>query len=162
LVKRGATLVPRAGLVLLGIAALAFMLWEPHLEGRNANATLFEIYFRDPFLAYAYLGSSPFFFGLYQAFRFLEFAGQNKELSPPAVSSVRTVKHCAMALIGFVVLGEVFIMLGESDDRAGGVFIGLLIALASVVVAAAMALLERALRNARERAASRKGHSADG
>lgn len=39
--------------VLGGIGALAFMLWEPHLEGRNAHAGLFEIYFKDPFLAYA-------------------------------------------------------------------------------------------------------------
>ena len=160
--KRGATLVLRAGLVLLGIAALAFMLWEPHLEGRNVNATLFEIYFRDPFLAYAYLGSTPFFVGLYQAFRFLKFAGQDKELSQPAARSVRAVKYCAMALIGFVALGEVFIMLNESDDRAGGVFIGLLIAFASVVVATAMAVLERALRSAQERASSRKGRSTDG
>ena len=160
--KRGVTLVLRAGLVLLGIAALAFMLWEPHIEGRNVNATLFAIYFRDSFLAYAYVGSTPFFVGLYQAFRFLGLAGQDKELSAPAVRSVQTVKYCAMALIGFVALGEVFIMLGESDDRAGGVFIGLLIAFASVVVAIAMAVLERALRRAQERASSRRDLPSDG
>lgn len=48
----------------LGISTLALMLWEPHLEGRNVNATLFEIYFRDPFLAYAYTASIVFFVAL--------------------------------------------------------------------------------------------------
>jgi hypothetical protein len=47
-------------IVLIGIGVLAFMLWEPHVEGRNAHATVFEIYFHDPFLAYAYIGSIPF------------------------------------------------------------------------------------------------------
>ena len=46
-----------------GIGALAFLLWEPHLEGRNANATPYELYFNDPFLAYAYVASVSFFMG---------------------------------------------------------------------------------------------------
>ena len=146
--KRGATLFLRAVLVLIGIGALAFLLWEPHIEGRNANATLFEIYFKDPFLAYAYVGSTPFFIGLYQAFQVLGYAGRNQEFTPSAVRSVRTIKNCAIALIGFVAAGEIFIMLGNSDDRAGGVVIGILITFASIVVAAAMAVLQPALQNA--------------
>ncbi len=47
-------------IVLLGLGALGFLLGEPHLEGRNAHATVFEIYFHDPFLAYAYLGAVRF------------------------------------------------------------------------------------------------------
>lgn len=45
------TMFLQAVVVLIGIGALAFLLWEPHLKGRNANATTFEIYFNDPFLA---------------------------------------------------------------------------------------------------------------
>jgi hypothetical protein len=146
--KLGATLFLRAVLVLIGIGALAFLLWEPHVEGRNAHATLFEIYFKDPFLAYAYVGSISFFVGLYHAFKVLGYAGRNQEFSPAAVKSVRTIKYCALTLIGFVVGGEVFIMLGDSDDRAGGVFMGVLIFFGSIVVATAMAVLERTLQNA--------------
>jgi hypothetical protein len=61
---------------------------------------------------------------------------------------VRTIKYCAIAIIGFVAMGEVFIMFGNSDDRAGGVVMGAFIFFASVVVATAMAVLERALQNA--------------
>jgi hypothetical protein len=135
-------------LVLIGIGALALLLWEPHLEGRNAHATPFEIYFKDPFLAYAYIASIPFFVGLYHAFEVLGYAGRNKEFSRSAVRSLRTIKYCAIAIVGFVAGGEVFILMNYSDDRAGGVFMGVLITFASVVVATAMAVLERTLQNA--------------
>jgi hypothetical protein len=146
--NRGSILFLKAVLVLIGIGALALMLWEPHIEGRNAHATLFEIYFEDPFLAYAYIASIPFFLALYQAFKVLGYVGQNKVFSPAAVRSLRTMKYCAMTIIGFVAVGEIFIMLGDSDDRAGGVFMGILITFPSVVIATAMAVLEQVLQNA--------------
>ena len=135
-------------IVLIGIAVLALMLWEPHLEGRNAHATLFEIYFKDPFLAYAYVASIPFFVALYQAFKVLGYAGQNKVFSHAAVKALRTIKYCAISIIGFVAVGEIFIMLNSSDDRAGGVFMGILITFFSVVIATAAAMFERILQNA--------------
>src|SRR6188508_2216069 len=90
--NRGSILFLKAVLVLIGIGALALLLWEPHLEGRNAHATLFEIYFNDPFLAYAYLASIPFFVALYQAFKLLGYIGQNKALSQATVKALRTIK----------------------------------------------------------------------
>ena len=146
--KFGATVFLRVVLVLIGIGTLALLLWEPHLEGRNAHATVFEIYFKDPFLAYAYVAAIPFFVGLYQAFKVLGYAGRNKEFSPPAVRSVRTIKYCAIAIVGFVAIGEVIIISGESDDHAGGVMMGVFISFAAIVVASATAVLERALQNA--------------
>ena len=134
--------------VLIGIGALSFLLWEPHVEGRNAHATPFEIYFKDPFLAYAYVGSLPFFAALYQAFRLLGYVRQDRVFSPTAVNAVRTIKVCAMAVIGFVAGGELFIVLGSSDDHAGGVAMGVVITFGSIVVAAAAAMTERVLRNA--------------
>jgi hypothetical protein len=124
------------------------MLWEPHIEGRNAHATLFEIYFKDPFLAYAYLASTPFFVALYQAFKLLGYIKQNKAFSQATVKALRTIKFCALAVIGFVAVGELFIMAGNSDDRAGGIFIGILITFGSIVVATAAATFERILQNA--------------
>jgi DUF2975 family protein len=150
IMKSGATLFLRAVVLLIGIGAVALLLWEPHIEGRNAHATVFEIYFNDPFLAYAYVASIPFFVGLFHAFKVLGFAGRNNEFSLSTVKSVRTIKNCAIALFGFVVGAEIFIMSNDSDDRAGGVFIGILIAFASIVVATAMTILERALQRAVE------------
>jgi hypothetical protein len=136
----------QAVVVAIGIAAIALLIWEPQIEGRNANATLFEIYFTDPFLAFAYVASIPFFMGLYQAFRLLGLAGCDRLFSPDGVGRLRTIKYSAMAMVGFVVVGEVWILLQTSDDRAGGVFMGALIAGAAVVVAAAASVIERALK----------------
>jgi hypothetical protein len=61
----------QVAIVLIGIGALALMLWEPHIKGRNDHAAPFEIYIKDPFSAYAYLASTPFFVALYQAFKVL-------------------------------------------------------------------------------------------
>jgi hypothetical protein len=146
--RRRSTIFLQAVVVLIGIGALALMLWEPHIEGRNAHATLFQIYFNDPLLAYAYIASIPFFVALHQAFRALGYAGQNKVFSPAAVKALRTIKYCAILIIGFIVVGEIFIMLGNSDDRAGGVFMGLLVTFGSIVIAAAAAMFERVLQNA--------------
>lgn len=147
-IKKSSAIFLQAVTVLIGIGALAFMLWEPHIEGRNAHATLFEIYFKDPFLAYAYIGSIPFFMALYQAFKVLGYAGQNQVFPQTAVKAMRTIKYCALAIIGFVAVGETFIVLGESDDRAGGVFMGLLITIGSIAIAAAAAKFERILQSA--------------
>jgi hypothetical protein len=146
--KRGSTLFLQGFVALIGIGALALMLWEPQVEGRNAHATLFQIYFNDPFLAYVYIGSIPFFVALYQAFKVLGYAGKNTVFSPAAVHKLRTIKYCAIALIGFIAVAELFIMFGSSDDRAGGVFMGALIAFGSIVVATAAATFERILQNA--------------
>ena len=124
------------------------MLWEPHIEGRNKHATLFEIYFNDPFLAYAYLASIPFFAALYQTFKVLGYVGQNKAFSQATMKALRVIRFCALAVIGFAVVGELFIVLGNSDDRAGGVFMGILITFGALVIAAAAALFEQILQKA--------------
>ena len=147
--KRSSTIFLQIVIVLIGIGALALMLWEPQIEGVNAHATNFEIYFKDPFLALVYIGSIPFFVALYQAFKVLGYAGQNKIFSPAAVKALRTIKYCALAIIGFVVVEEIFIMLNHgSDDAAGGVFMGVLITFGSIVIATAAAMFERILQNA--------------
>ena len=147
--KRSSTIFLQIVIVLIGIGALALMLWEPQIEGVNAHATNFEIYFKDPFLALVYIGSIPFFVALYQAFKVLGYAGQNKIFSQAAVKALRTIKYCALATVGFVVVEEIFIMLNHgSDDAAGGVFMGVLITFGSIVIATAAAMFERILQNA--------------
>src|SRR5688572_21415179 len=106
--KRTSTIFLQIVTVLIGIGVLALMLWEPHLEGRNVNATPFEIYFKDPFLAYAYIASIAFFVGLYQAFKLLGYIGQNKVFSLNSVRALRTIKYCAITLVCFIVGAEAY------------------------------------------------------
>ena len=150
--KRRSLVVPtiflQAVIVLIGIGTIALMLWEPHIEGRNAHATSFEIYFKDPFLVYAYLASTPFFVALYQTFKVLGYIGQNKAFSLGTVKALRTIKFCTLGIIGGVALGELFIILDNSDDRAGGVFMGALIAFGAAAIATGATMFERILQNA--------------
>ncbi len=147
--KKSLTILLQAVIVIIGIGALALMLWEPHIEGRNINATLFEIYFKDPFLAYAYIASIPFFVALYQAFKVLGYVGQNKTFSQATVRALRTIKYCARSIVGFIVAAEAYLFIVRpGDDIAGGVFMGLLIIFVSGVAATAAAMFERVLQNA--------------
>ena len=148
--KRSSTIFFQIVIVLIGIGALAFMLWEPHIEGRNAHATLFEIYFKDPFLAYAYTSSIAFFAALYQAFKLLGYIGRNEVLSQRSVKALRTIKYCAMTLVAFIVGAEAyfFIVQRGKDDIAGGVAMGLFMIFVSAVIATAAAVFERLLQSA--------------
>lgn len=148
--KRSSAAFLQAVIVLIGIVAMALLLWEPQVEGVNAHATQFEIYFKDPFIAYIYVGSIPFFVALFQAFKILGYTRQNKIFSPEAVKALRTIKFCAITVIVFVIGAEIVIMLHESDDRAGGVFMGVLITFGSVIIATAAATFEWILQNAVE------------
>ena len=146
--KRSLTIFLQTVIVLIGVGALAVMLWEPHIEGRNVHATAFEIYFKDPFLAYAYVASIAFFAALYHGFRLLAYIGRNEVFSQPSVKALRTIKLCGVMIIGFVAGGLFWIMLNDSDDRAGGVFMATIIAFGSLIVTAAAAVFERLLQNA--------------
>jgi hypothetical protein len=143
--RRASTIFLQGVVVLIGIGALGLMLWEPHLEGRNAHATLSEIYFKDPFLAYAYIASIAFFVALFQAFKFLGYVGQNQGSSPIAVRALRTIKSCAMILVALIGAAVVylFIAVRGKDDIAGGVAVGLAMILISVVIATAAGVAAR-------------------
>ncbi len=136
-------------IVLLAICVLTFMLWEPHLEGRNVSATTFQIYFNDPFLAYAYIGSIAFFVAIYKAFTLLGYIRQNKLLSQQSVKSLRTIKYCAIALVCLVAAPIAYLFIAQpGDDIAGGVAIGLFIILVSAIVAILAKVFEKRLQNA--------------
>lgn len=135
--------------VLIGIGALALLLWEPQIEGRNAHATFFQAYLHDPFLAFVYVGSIAFFVALYQAFKVLGHVKQNHTFSGPTVRALRTIKYSAMTLIAFVAGAVIFIFVfGDKDERPAGFVMPFIVAFASVVVASAAAISERILQNA--------------
>lgn len=148
--RRTSTTFLQGVLVLFGVGVAAFLLCEPHFEGRNAHATFFEVYFKDPFLAYAYTASVPFFLALYHGFQVLGIAGRDEMVSPSAVHSLRIIRRCALAVIGFVVGGVVFLVVnsGDSDDGPPAVVMGAAVTFASIVVAAFVTTLERILQQA--------------
>lgn len=150
--KKIPTLFLRGVIVLIGIGALTFMLWAPHTEGVNANATtLREIYFDDPFLAYVYIGSIAFFVALYQAFTLLGRVTRNEVFSQRSVQALRTIKYCAITIIVFALGAEGYILTVQraiEEDIAGGVALGIFILCASTVIATIAAVFEKTLQSA--------------
>lgn len=156
--NRSAALFLQAAVVLTGLAALAFLLWEPHLEGRNAHANLFEIYFKDPFLAYLYVGSIPFFVALYRAFKLFGQVRRNGAFTPATVEALRTIKLCGITLMGFVAGGVAIILVfGDKEDRPPGLFMGFLAILGSSAIALGAAMFARKLQNALSRSEGGRG-----
>ena len=146
--KRGSTIFLQVVIALLGVGVLALLLWEPQVEGRNVNATQFEIYFKDPFLAYIYLAFVPFFVGLYQAFKILGYARRNEIRSQHSLRALRIIKYCALTTALFIVGAEayIFMFVRGTDDIGGGVMMGAFIILVSTSIASAAAVFERILQ----------------
>lgn len=134
--------------VVAGVGVLTVLLWEPHIEGRNAHSTLREIYLRDPFLAYVYAGSIPFFVATHQAFRLLGWVGSREtEPSERAARAARLIRTCAGVTIGFIAVGVVILMF-VGEERPPAVLLGILTALPVLLVGASAGASERALRGA--------------
>src|SRR5574338_801072 len=101
--KQVSTLFLKIVISLIGIVALAGLIWFPQTEGRAANLDLFSIY-KDPLILYGFLASIPCFVALYQGFKLLSYVDQNQVFSEAAVRAVRNIKYCAVILAGLIVL----------------------------------------------------------
>lgn len=132
--------------VLIGIGALAFMLVEPLFEGRNTNATLFQVYFNDAFLACTYIASISFFVALYQVFKLFGYVGEGKMVSVNSVRALAAIKYSAMSLIISLLAGEAYLFLVQrkiEEDIAGGVAMGLMLIFVFSLVAAVASRFEK-------------------
>ena len=146
--KKGSTLFLKVVLCLIAIGALAGLLWFPQTEGRAVNLDLISIY-TDPFIIYGYIASTPFFIGLYQAFKLLNLIDANKAFSQGAVNTLKNMKFATLSLIGFIALAVFYIrFFAHGDDPAGPTALGILASIAAAVIATAAAVFQKLLQNA--------------
>lgn len=146
--KKGSTFFLRFVICLIAIAALAGLIWFPQTEGRAANLDIISIY-KDPLIIYSFIASIPFFVALYQAYKLLGYIDKNKIFSQVSVKTVRNIKYCAVAIIGFLAVAIFYIrVMAHGDDPAGPTMMGLLAIFTSVVIATAAAVFQRLLQNA--------------
>jgi hypothetical protein len=146
--KRSSTLFLKVVILLIAIGALAGLIRFPQTEGRAANLDLIGIY-KDPVIIYIYIASIPFFVGLYQAFKLLNFIDANKAFSQGAVNTLKNMKFAALCLIGFIALAEVLLRFFiHGDDPAGPMALGIFMAFACGVIATAAGVFQKLLQNA--------------
>ena len=147
--KRISIVFLQAAIVIIGIVALAILVWVPLTEGRATNLDLLSIY-SDPFILYGYAASIAFFVALYKAFKLFGYIGQNKVFSSSAVKTLRSIKYCAIVLSILIVMAGLYIRISHNkeDDPAGFLAICIVTTFVSVVVATAAAIFEKILQNA--------------
>lgn len=149
--KKSSILLLQIGTLLLGIGTVVFLLWEPHLEGRNVNSSVVAIYFKDPFLVYVYIASIFFFVGLYHVYKLLNYLEKHKIFSQQSVYSLQKIKYCALTLVAFIIGAEGYFFWVQrrvEEDIAGGVMLGLVAIGICCIIAAIAAVLESILQRA--------------
>lgn len=146
--KRGSTLFLKIVILLIGIAVLAALIWFPQTEGRAKDLDLMSIYL-NPFIAYIYLSSIPFFVALFQAIHLLGFIEKNHIFSQAAVKAARNIKICAAAIVCLLIVAMGWVRLTSGDDDpAGAIALGIVMTFASIVIATAAAVLQKVLQTA--------------
>ncbi|MBP7967304.1 DUF2975 domain-containing protein [Candidatus Woesebacteria bacterium] len=144
--KQISTSFLKIAIILIGGAVLSGLIFFPQTEGRAKDLDLISIYL-DPFILYIYIASLAFFAALFQAIKLLGFVENNNIFSPAAVHAVRHIKYCGVAMIGFIVGAQVFIMFTGEEDKAGPIAMGIYITILTCVVIAAADICERLLKN---------------
>ena len=146
--KKSATFFLKVVILLIAIGVLAGLIWFPQTEGRAAHLDLTSIY-TDPFILYIYLASTPFFVGLYHAFKLLNCIDANKAFSQVAVNTLKNMKFASLSLIVFIALAELYIrFFAHGDDPAGPTALGILASFTAIVIATAAAVFQKLLQNA--------------
>ena len=146
--KRSSTLFLKVVILTIAVIVFVGMLWFPQTEGRASNLSLIDIY-KDPFIIYIYIGSTPFFIGLYQAFKLLNLIGINKAFSQSAVNTLKNMKLASLTLIGFIASALFYIRFGAGgDDAAGPTMLGMITIFAVSIIATAAAIFQKLLQNA--------------
>ena len=96
-----------------------------------------------------YVSAIPFYFALYQAFKLLSYIDRNLAFSQISVTALKKIKNCAITISGlYVVALPLIYIIAEWDDAPGLILIGIVIVVASMVIAVFAAVLQRLLQEA--------------
>lgn len=146
--KRGATAFLSGIILILAIGVFAGLIWFPQTEGRAVGLDLFSIY-TDPFILYIYIGSIPFFVGLYQAFKLLRYIEANTAFTPGAVIALKHIKIASLILIACIAGAELYIrFFAHGDDIAGPTMLGISLSVIFGVIATVAGIFQRLFQNA--------------
>ena len=150
--NRGSTIFLRLVISLIAIGALAVCIFVfPRAFAREAAKTpdtAWQIYL---FLVGAYLMAIAFLVALYQGFKLLTYVDRNRTFSASSIRALSRIKHSAITIGVLAVTGIAGVMIisaGTDEDSAGPVMLGLIMTLASSVVAAVAAVLQTQVQKA--------------
>lgn len=148
--KQGSTFFLKTVVILIGIPVLAMCIFLVPKIGNFAAELYPDIAFiKYLFFINLYATAIPFYYALYQAFKLLSYIDKNNAFSELSVSALKNIKYCAMTISVLYVLGmPLFYLIAERDDAPGFIIIGMIMILASMVIAVFAAVLQRLLQDA--------------
>lgn len=150
--KQVSTFFLKFVVILMGLPVLALCIFfVPRIANFAAELFPNQAYIKYLISVDLYATAIPFYFALYQAFKLLSYIDQNKAFSELSVKALKYIKICAITISGLYVIGmPLFYLLAEADDAPGIILIGMIIILASMVVAVFAAVLQKLLKHAIE------------
>lgn len=147
--KHAATLFLKGVLLLMTFGVMALYVFGlPGMAERDAALHPETAYLQYPFLISAYIFFAPILVTFYQTFKLLGYIDRGEAFSDSALKALTIIKYCALAIILFIVLGELATILFIDDDITHIITLGVIGTLASAVVAVFADLLRRLLKDA--------------
>ena len=148
--KRGSTLFLRIAVFFIGFPILILCLFlVPKIGDFAAELYPNMAYIKYLIMMDLYATAIPFYYGLYQAFKLLNYIDKNKAFSELSVKALNTIKYCAITISALYVMGmPLFYLMAEMDDAPGIIVLGLVIIFASMVISVFAAVLQRLLKEA--------------
>ncbi|GGD83773.1 DUF2975 domain-containing protein [Paenibacillus nasutitermitis] len=147
---RGKTLFLKIAVILIGIPILALCIFLVPKIGNFAGELYPETaYMKSLVLIDMYAAAIPFYIALYQAFKLLSYIDKNQAFSELSVKALKNIKYCAFTISTLYLLGmPLYYLMGKRVDPPSFIPMGLVIILASMVIAVFAAVLQRLLQEA--------------
>jgi len=148
--KLRTTFFLKATIIVLGIAVLALCIFlVPEIANYAAELYPDRSYLEALVYIEFYATAIPFYIALYQALQLLSYIDKNTAFSELSVRALKNIKNCAITISGLYVLGmPLFYLVADKDDAPGIIVIGMVIILASLVIAVFAAVLQKLLQEA--------------
>ena len=142
--KQGSTLFLKLVVFLVGLAVLALCVFLLQATISSGEAIDFL-----PILLGMYIAAIPFFFALYQTLALLIYIDKGEAFSDLSVKALKNIKYCAIAISAvYAAIMPFIVYVADKDDAPGFTALGLVIILASIVIATFAAVLQKLLQDA--------------
>lgn len=102
-----------------------------------------------PILIGMYIPAIPFFIGLHQAWKLLNYINDNQAFSHASVKALQIIKYCGIAIATLYGIAMPYIFqVANRDDAPGVMLIGLIFTVAPLIIATFAAVLNKVLHDA--------------
>ncbi len=148
--QQGSTRFLKSALIMLGLPVLAAcVFFVPTVSNKLLDQGSLNRLLKIPFFIGTFGSAIAYFYALTESWHLLNLIDRNQAFSLRSIKALVHIKFSAV-VISIIYLLElpILILIADADDAPGLVLIGLVISLASLLVAVFAAVLQRLLNDA--------------